>query len=94
MSPEVVKQTATTSKADIWSTGCVVIEMFTGKHPYPDFSQMQALFKIGTNVTPEIPSWASPQGRDFIRKTFELDYQRRPTAIELLQESWLESHII
>lgn len=94
MSPEVVKQTATTSKADIWSTGCVVIEMFTGKHPFPDFSQMQALFKIGTNVTPEIPSWASQKGRDFIRKTFELDYQRRPTAIELLQDSWLESHIL
>ncbi|KAL3232598.1 Serine/threonine-protein kinase STE11 [Nakaseomyces bracarensis] len=94
MSPEIVKQTATTSKADIWSTGCVVIEMFTGKHPFPDFSQMQALFKIGTNVTPEIPSWASQKGRDFIRKTFELDYQRRPNAIELLQDSWLESHIL
>lgn len=94
MSPEVVKQTATTAKADIWSTGCVVIEMFTGKHPFPDFSQMQAIFKIGTNTTPEIPSWATSEGKNFLRKAFELDYQYRPSALELLQHPWLDAHII
>ncbi|CAL9729279.1 serine/threonine-protein kinase Ste11p [Monosporozyma unispora] len=94
MAPEVVKQTATTEKVDIWSTGCVVIEMFTGRHPYPDFSQMQAIFKIGTNKSPEIPSWASKEAKNFLRQTFELDYQRRPSAIELLQHSWLDTHLL
>ncbi|CCK69019.1 mitogen-activated protein kinase kinase kinase STE11 KNAG_0B05880 [Huiozyma naganishii CBS 8797] len=94
MAPEVVKQTATTEKADIWSTGCVVIEMFTGKHPFPDFLQMQAIFKIGTNVTPEIPSWASDAGKQFLRQAFELDYKRRPSAIELLQHEWLDTHLL
>ncbi|QLG73664.1 hypothetical protein HG535_0F01750 [Zygotorulaspora mrakii] len=91
MAPEVVKQTATTEKADIWSTGCVVIEMFTGKHPFPDFSQMQAIFKIGTSTTPEIPSWATEQSRDFLEKAFLLDYKKRPSAAELLQHKWLEN---
>lgn len=94
MAPEVVKQTATTDKVDIWSTGCVVVEMFTGNHPFPDFSQMQALFKIGTDVTPEIPSWAQGQSEDFLMKTFDLDYKSRPSAIELLQHPWLDTHII
>ncbi|CCH58618.1 hypothetical protein TBLA_0A08290 [Henningerozyma blattae CBS 6284] len=94
MAPEVVKQTATTEKVDIWSTGCVVVEMFTGNHPYPDFSQMQALFKIGTNTTPEIPSWANEGSQDFLNKAFELDYQKRPSAIELLQHFWLDTHIL
>ncbi|CAI4046942.1 hypothetical protein SKDZ_12G3900 [Saccharomyces kudriavzevii ZP591] len=94
MSPEVVKQTATTAKADIWSTACVVVEMFTGKHPFPDFSQMQAIFKIGTNTTPEIPSWATSEGKNFLRKAFELDYEYRPTALELLQHPWLDAHIL
>ena len=30
MAPEVVKQVVTTEKADIWSVGCVIVEMFTG----------------------------------------------------------------
>ncbi|CCD27091.1 mitogen-activated protein kinase kinase kinase STE11 NDAI_0J01990 [Naumovozyma dairenensis CBS 421] len=91
MAPEVVKQTVTTTKVDIWSTGCVIIEMFTGKHPFPDFSQMQTIFKIGTNTTPEIPSWATEEGKDFLRKTFEIDYKKRPDAIELLQHPWVDS---
>ncbi|CDH17907.1 probable Serine/threonine-protein kinase STE11 [Zygosaccharomyces bailii ISA1307] len=94
MAPEVVKQAATTEKADIWSTGCVVIEMFTGKHPFPDFSQMQAIFKIGTSTTPEIPSWATEQSRDFLSKAFQLDYKKRPSAIELLQHPWLDAHVL
>ncbi|KAK5780396.1 hypothetical protein RI543_002152 [Arxiozyma heterogenica] len=94
MAPEVVKQTTTTEKADIWSTGCVVIEMFTGRHPYPDFSQMQALFKIGTNMCPEIPSWATSEAQNFLKQTFKLDYQKRPSAIELLQHTWLDTHLL
>lgn len=46
MAPEVVKQTSYTRKADIWSLGCLVVEMLTGNHPFPDFSQMQAIFKV------------------------------------------------
>lgn len=94
MAPEVVKQTATTEKVDIWSTGCVVIEMFTGRHPYPDFSQMQAIFKIGTNKSPEIPSWASQEAKNFLTQTFELDYKKRPSAIDLLQDPWLDTHLL
>lgn len=56
MAPEVVKQTAYTKKADIWSVGCLVIEMLTGSHPWPDLTQMQAIFRVrcvlvGSNVT-------------------------------------------
>lgn len=93
MAPEVVKQAATTEKADIWSTGCVVIEMFTGRHPFPDFSQMQAIFKIGTSTTPEVPSWASEESKHFLQKTFQLDYKKRPSAAELLQHRWLDTKI-
>jgi mitogen-activated protein kinase kinase kinase len=52
MAPEVVKQTSYTRKADIWSLGCLVVEMFTGSHPFPDFSQMQAIFKVLKLINP------------------------------------------
>ncbi|KAI0950600.1 hypothetical protein AcV7_009014 [Taiwanofungus camphoratus] len=46
MAPEVVKQTAYTQKADIWSIGCLVVEMLTGEHPWAQLTQMQAIFKV------------------------------------------------
>ncbi|KAI5284715.1 ATP binding, partial [Ascosphaera atra] len=49
MAPEVVRQTAHTTKADIWSLGCLVVEMFIGAHPFPDHSQLQAIFAIGSS---------------------------------------------
>jgi mitogen-activated protein kinase kinase kinase len=41
MAPEVVKQTAHTLKADIWSVGCLVVEMLTGQRPWGRLDQMQ-----------------------------------------------------
>lgn len=49
MAPEVVKQSAHTVKADIWSLGCLMIEMLTGEHPWANLSQMQAIFKVRTS---------------------------------------------
>lgn len=46
MAPEVVKQTSYTRKADIWSVGCLVVEMLTGQHPWAQLTQMQAIFKV------------------------------------------------
>jgi serine/threonine protein kinase len=46
MAPEVVKQTSHTRKADIWSVGCLVVEMLTGEHPWAQLTQMQAIFKV------------------------------------------------
>lgn len=46
MAPEVVKQTSYTSKADIWSVGCLVVEMLTGTHPWARLTQMQAIFQV------------------------------------------------
>lgn len=46
MAPEIVKQTSYTIKADIWSVGCLVVEMLTGTHPWADLDQMQAMFKV------------------------------------------------
>lgn len=94
MAPEVVKQTAYTKKADIWSVGCLIVEMFTGKHPFPNFSQMQAIFKIGTHITPQIPEWCTVEAQDFLIKTFELDYEKRPDAVDMLAEPFLNPLIM
>lgn len=63
MAPEVVKQTAYTKKADIWSVGCLVVEMLTGEHPWPNLTQMQAIFRVSPTrhaASSHCRSWISP----------------------------------
>ncbi|TKA81104.1 hypothetical protein B0A49_00399 [Cryomyces minteri] len=90
MAPEVVKQTTYTRKADIWSLGCLIVEMLTGSHPHPNCTQLQAIFKIGgsDDASPTIPEGASKEASEFLTRTFEIDHERRPTADELLLSSF------
>ncbi|KIK97449.1 hypothetical protein PAXRUDRAFT_24631 [Paxillus rubicundulus Ve08.2h10] len=89
MAPEVVQQKAHTRAADIWSVGCLVVEMLTGEHPWAQLTQMQAIFKIGQSAKPAIPSDISGEAEDFLTKTFDIDHTARPSAGELLQKAWL-----
>ncbi|PBK78187.1 Pkinase-domain-containing protein [Armillaria solidipes] len=89
MAPEVVKQSGHTQKADIWSVGCLVVEMLTGEHPWAQLTQMQAIFKIGSSARPAIPSDISSEAQDFLTKTFEIDHEARPAAAELLKHPWI-----
>ncbi|KAL3474499.1 kinase-like domain-containing protein [Aspergillus californicus] len=94
MAPEVVRQTAHTKKADIWSLGCLVVEMFIGSHPFPDCSQLQAIFAIGSNkARPPAPEHASKDAHDFLDMTFQLDYEKRPDADELLKSTFLATSL-
>jgi mitogen-activated protein kinase kinase kinase len=92
MAPEVVRQTAYTRKADIWSLGCLIVEMLTGQHPHPNCTQMQAIFKIGsqdTDTSPTIPDNVSEDLRLFLARTFHNEHEKRPSADDLLKSSFI-----
>ncbi|KAJ6155574.1 Protein kinase byr2 [Penicillium chermesinum] len=75
---------------DIWSLGCLVVEMFSGAHPFPDSSQLQAIFAIGSNqARPPAPEHVSPEAKEFLDMTFQIDHEKRPTAEELLKCKFL-----
>lgn len=77
MAPEVVKQTAYTSKADIWSLGCLVVEMLTGAHPWANLTQMQAIFRVSRAQRTFIPLRGS--STDFVT-TLQIGSSSRPTV--------------
>ncbi|KAJ4312177.1 ATP binding [Neodidymelliopsis sp. IMI 364377] len=91
MAPEVVRQTAYTRKADIWSLGCLIVEMFSGSHPHPSLTQLQAIFKIGGSgdASPTVPDNAGDDAREFLSQTFLIDHEKRPSADELLASPFI-----
>ena len=92
MAPEVIKQSGYGRQADIWSVGCTVIEMATGRPPWSDAftDQVSALFTIAaSDEMPGMPSYLSDDGKDFLAQCFKRNPKERPNATKLLQHPWL-----
>ena len=82
------------AKVDVWSIGCVVIELCSAKEPWAEKafeSSYAALFFIATNKSefPHVPSTLSPAGHDFIRLCLTRDVDLRPTAADLLSHPFV-----
>ncbi|KAI3445558.1 hypothetical protein Pfo_002223 [Paulownia fortunei] len=87
MAPEVLRNEGLDFAADIWSLGCTVIEMATGRPPWGgDASNpMAAVLKIAKgNEVPEFPGHFSPEGLDFLAKCLDRDPGKRWTSEKLL----------
>ncbi|XP_057546197.1 mitogen-activated protein kinase kinase kinase NPK1-like [Amaranthus tricolor] len=100
MAPEVILQTGHSFSADIWSVGCTIIEMATGKPPWCQYQEVQALFHIGTTKShPPIPEHLSAEAKDFLSKCLQKEPCLRASASELLQypfvtaEFWESQHV-
>lgn len=65
------------SACDIWSVGCTVLELLTGKPPYFDLQQMPALFRIVQDEHPPLPDGISRALEDFLLQCFQKDPNRR-----------------
>ncbi|KAG0148073.1 hypothetical protein CROQUDRAFT_41983 [Cronartium quercuum f. sp. fusiforme G11] len=91
MAPEVVDQSGATTASDIWSVGCVVIELLEGKPPYYFLEPMPALFRIVNDDCPPLPESASPIARDFLLQCFQKDQNLRISAKKLLKHPWMLS---
>lgn len=97
MAPEVIKAVMQKDgnpklalAVDIWSLGCTVIEMLTGKPPWSEFEGPQAMFKV-LNRTPPIPEMLSSEGKDFLLRCFLRNPVERPSAVELLEHPFIRN---
>lgn len=97
MAPEVILQTGHSFSADIWSVGCTVIEMATGKPPWSQQYQQEvaALFHIGTTKShPPIPDHLSSGAKDFLLKCLQKEPILRLSASELLQHPFVTGETV
>jgi serine/threonine protein kinase len=69
--------------------GCTIIELLTGKPPYYDLNQMQALFKIVQEAQPPLPDGISQNCREFLISCFIREAGIRPSAQALQKHKWI-----
>ena len=99
MAPEVIKGTQMTTgwmKADVWSLGCTVVEMFTAKVPYAEYENpMTAMYKIASGEVPSFkpstlqPNMPSEDLVSFIHTCCAVEPATRPGAEQLLKHALL-----
>jgi mitogen-activated protein kinase kinase kinase len=90
MAPEVIRSQGQgySAKVDIWSLGCVVLEMFAGRRPWSKEEMIGAIYKLGSlNQAPPIPedvtSTISAEALGFMLDCFQVSPLERPTAATL-----------
>jgi len=92
MAPEIIELSGASFASDIWSLGCTVIELLTGKPPYYDLDQMSALFRIVQDDCPPLPDGISSGCKDFLVQCFQKQPVLRTSAKNLLKHRWIAAH--
>jgi hypothetical protein len=98
--PEIIDGGPPSPAADIWSLGCVGIEMLQRRVWNVEESEniFAVLFRIGKkrcppDGLPTLEDCPSPEFIDFLKLCFEVDPARRPGAAELLEHPFFDVNI-
>ncbi|KNZ78521.1 MAP kinase kinase kinase mkh1, partial [Termitomyces sp. J132] len=94
MAPEVIntQKKGYNFKADIWSVGCVVLEMWAGSRPWTGDEVVAVMFKLyQSKQPPPVPPEVhlSKLADNFRRKCFAINPDERPSAAELRRDPYL-----
>ncbi len=97
MAPEVFHtpgEFGYSGKVDIWSLGCVVLEMWAGVRPWQIVDAVSVIFEVQSS--PDAPPYAEnniiqlgAEAEDFRRKCFASNPDERPSATELQRHPYL-----
>ena len=73
MAPEVIntQKKGYNFKVDIWSVGCVVLEMWTGKRPWTGEEMIAVMFRVCSYLLACFSRWA-----DSFRSCINQNYRR------------------
>ncbi|CAH8382273.1 unnamed protein product [Eruca vesicaria subsp. sativa] len=85
MAPESVNDNEYGAAADVWALGCAVVEMFSGETAW----SVDEGSHFMSEELPKIPEELSEEGKDFLRKCFVRNPEKRWTAEMLLNHPFV-----
>ena len=101
MAPEIFLKKGYGPPADIWSCGCMLHFLFTGRAPFepaPDSSERMTFDLLrakvchgNVNLAASPLDRVSPEARDLLGRLLEKDPAQRPSAEEALRHTWFQA---
>lgn len=90
MAPEMIKREKYGRKVDVWSLGCLLIEMAAASHPWAGITNYAELcIAVIEGQTPEVPDSLSGDFRDCVNLCLQHDKSKRPSTADLLRHPFL-----
>ncbi|XP_059159252.1 mitogen-activated protein kinase kinase kinase 2-like [Physella acuta] len=92
MAPELFQEVPYNNKVDIWSTGCTVFQMLTGKIPFAHLKETTIIIKGNKNeLYLTVPKECSENVQSFLHLACKNNHLERPSATYLLQHEFVRA---
>jgi len=93
IAPEMIEGRPYDHSVDIWSLGCTVLELATGRRPYHTLNAMAALFRMVQDRMPPIPPNLSAECASFLKACWVWEPSKRPSAADLLKHPFVRLEV-
>ncbi|CAA7024516.1 unnamed protein product [Microthlaspi erraticum] len=90
MPPESFRDGVAKKTLDLWSVGCIVLEMYTGVIPWEGVELNDLTTRLRDGKAPEIPQSLPCDAKEFIETCFSRKPEERGSACELLRHRFLK----
>ncbi|KAI9352024.1 kinase-like domain-containing protein, partial [Obelidium mucronatum] len=87
ISPEIVSRQPYGLSSDLWSLGCMLVTILTGKPPFDSQAVKSTLDKV-SRVEYYLPDSVSDEARDLIGRLLMKDPKKRLTLRDILSHKW------
>ncbi|XP_043714855.1 mitogen-activated protein kinase kinase kinase 18-like [Telopea speciosissima] len=91
MAPEVIRGERQGPESDVWSLGCTVIEIITGKPAWEDCGADTLCRVAFSDSVPDFPAELSEIGRDFLNNCLRREPSERWTCQQLLHHPFVSA---
>lgn len=80
------------TKSDVWSLGCTVLEMVQGHAPYRGINSIAVMYKVAqSGAGPPLPVGVSDELTDFVSHCFRKRPSKRFSCTQLMALAWMSS---
>lgn len=93
MAPELIEEKPYDHTADLWSLGCILFELLTGKPPFCTTSIVQLVKMVRTEPVSWPQGWSS-DCTSFLQGLLEKDPADRLTWPDLLEHPWVHEGVV